>query len=397
MRDITHLDIPDFYATLEMLRHPELKKRPLALAEQGPRAIVQGVNGIARSEGIQEGMALGLARRLCRRLMHLPPDARFYREQHEHVLEELERFSPMVEGTFPGHYFVDLTGTRKLWGPGTDAACRVERALADRRMLVARTGLGPNKLVSQVAAHCVTPGDLSVVFPGGEASFLSPLPVTFLPGVGLKTSAHLSDFNIQRIGQLADLPAEALHGVFGKTGSRLLRLARGIDVTPVVPFDKEVRLSFVRQLERDEIDRERLEAVLLQQAEEVGWRLRSLNRCPGAFTLEVRYADGKTVQARRSLTPITAHVDQRLFRVMQVTFSGLVQRRVAIRRIAMELSDFSMPLRQMSLFSWEESSFGVDRRIQKALDRVRRRFGREALSWGRIKLFQPAAQGQRAV
>jgi DNA polymerase-4 len=397
MRDITHLDIPDFYATLEMLRHPELKKRPLVLAEPGPRAVVQGVNGVARSEGIHEGMALGLARRLCRRLMHLPPDSRFYREQHERVLEELERFSPRVEGTFPGHYFVDLTGTRRLWGPGTDAACRVERALADRRALVARTGLGPNKLVSQVAAHCVAPGDLSVVFPGAEASFLAPLPVTFLPGVGLKTSARLSDFNIQRIGQLAALPAKALRGVFGKTGPRLLRLARGVDITPVVPFNKEARLSFVRQLERDEIDRGRLHAILLQQAEEAGWTLRFLNRYPGAFTLEVRYADGKTVQAQHGLPPIAAHVDQRLFRVLQTAFSRLVQRRVAVRRIVTEFSNFSMPLRQMSLFSWEERSRGADRRIQTALDQVRRRFGREALSWGRVAMFQTAPRKQEAV
>ena len=396
MRDITHLDIPDFYATLEMLRHPELKKKPLALADQGPRAIVQGVNGIARSEGIYEGMSLGLARRLCRRLTHVPSDVRFYREQHERVLEELERFSPTVEGTFPGHYFVDLTGTRRLWGPGTDAACRVERALADRRSLAARTGLGPNKLVSQVAAHCVPPGDLSVVFQGSEASFLSPLPVTFLPGVGQKTSARLSDFNIQRIGELAALPAASLYGVFGKTGSRLLRLARGIDVTPVVPFNKESRLSFVRQLERDEIDRERLEALLLQQAEDSGWTLRSLNRYPGSFTLEVRYADGKTVQARRSLTPMAIHVDQRLFRILQAAFSRLVQRRVAVRRIAVEFSDFSMPLRQMSLFSWEETAREADRRIQMALDRVRQRFGREALSWGRVALFQAAPQREAA-
>lgn len=396
MRDITHLDIPDFHATLETLRRPELKRRPLALAEPGPRAVVQGVNGVARSEGIHEGMALGLARRLCRRLAHLPPDTRFYRDQHERILEELERFSPTVEGTFPGHYFVDLTGTRRLWGPGTDAACRVERALADRRSLVARTGLGPNKLVSRVAAHCVMPGDLSVVFPGAEASFLAPLPVTFLPGVGLKTSAHLSDFNIQRIGELAALPAEALHGVFGKTGSRLLRLARGVDATPVVPFHKEARLSFMRQLERDEIDRERLHAVLLQQAEETGWTLRSLNRCPGAFTLEVRYADGVTVQARHSLPPMAVQVDQRLFRVLQAAFSRLVRRRLAVRRIVLELSDFSMPLRQMSLFSWEEHSWGAERRIQAALDRIRRRFGREALSWGRVAMLRAAGDGGSA-
>ncbi len=384
VRDIAHLDIPNFYATLEELRRPELKNRPLTLSEWGARAVIQGVNAVARAEGLREGMPLSQARRLCRRLTALPPDLRFYREQHRKVITELGRFSPLVEGTFPGRYFVDLSGTRRLWGPGTDAACRVERHLADRRALVARVGLGGNKLVSQVAASCIPPGDLGFVFPGGERSFLAPLPVTALPGVGLKTSSKLSDFNIQQVGQLAALPVEALAGVFGKTGSRLLRLARGVDPSPVVPFQNVPRLTFTRQLDRDEIDRERLEAELFFQAEEVGWVLRTHNRTPARFNLEVRYADGVTVQTQQPLSPITTHVDTRLFLAFLQTYRKLAQRRVAIRRMVVELTDFSMPLRQMSLFPWEEDSSRDDLRLQDALDRIRRQFGRQSISWGRV-------------
>ncbi len=384
VRDIAHLDIPNFYATLEELRRPELRKRPLTLSEWGARAVVQGVNAVARAEGLREGMPLSQARRLCRRLTALPPDLRFYREQHRKVITELGLFSPLVEGTFPGRYFVDLSGTRRLWGPGTDAACRVERHLADRRALVARVGLGANKLVSQVAASCMPPGDLGFVFPGGEQSFLAPLPVTALPGVGLKTSSKLSDFNIQQVGQLAALPVEAMAGVFGKTGSRLLRLARGVDPSPVVPFQNVPRLTFTRQLDRDEIDRERLEAELFFQAEEVGWVLRTHNRTPARFNLEVRYADGVTVQTQQPLSPITTHVDTRLFLAFLQTYRKLAQRRVAIRRMVVELTDFSMPLRQMSLFPWEEDSSRDDLRLQDALDRIRRQFGRQSISWGRV-------------
>ncbi len=384
VRDIAHLDIPNFYATLEELRRPELRKRPLTLSEWGARAVVQGVNAVARAEGLREGMPLSQARRLCRRLTALPPDLRFYREQHRKVITELGLFSPLVEGTFPGRYFVDLSGTRRLWGPGTDAACRVERHLADRRALVARVGLGANKLVSQVAASCMPPGDLGFVFPGGEQSFLAPLPVTALPGVGLKTSSKLSDFNIQQVGQLAALPVEAMAGVFGKTGSRLLRLARGVDPSPVVPFQNVPRLTFTRQLDRDEIDRERLEAELFFQAEEVGWVLRTHNRTPSRFNLEVRYADGVTVQTQQPLSPITTHVDTRLFLAFLQTYRKLAQRRVAIRRMVVELTDFSMPLRQMSLFPWEEDSSRDDLRLQDALDRIRRQFGRQSISWGRV-------------
>jgi DNA polymerase-4 len=385
VRNIVHLDVPDFCATLEELRRPELKRRPLVLAEPGPRAVVQGVNDAARTEGIREGMPLIQARRSCRRLLTVPLDPSFYKEQHGRILDELGHFSPLVEGIIPGHYFVDLTGTRRLWGPESDVARRMERRLADGKGLPARAGVASNKLVSQVAAHGITAGDLGIIFPGGEASFLDPLPVDTLPGVGFKTAARLADFNIQRIGQLAGLSPESLFGVFGKMGSRLLRIAKGVDPTPVLPFQKTPKLTVARDLDRDEIDRDRLEAVLFQEVEEAGWLLRCHNRYPGKLALEIRHADGVTVRSQHAVCPITSHVDLRLFRAARSAFRRMFQRRVAVRRIVLELSEFSMPLRQMSLFPWEEASLQADQKLQKALDAIRHRFGRGAISWGRVQ------------
>ena len=382
-RNIAHIDILDFCATLEELRQPELKKRPLVLAEPGPRSITQGVNRVARTEGLHEGMPLSQAQRLCRRLLVMPPDGRYYQHQHQHILESLGQFSPLVEGAALGHYFVDLTGTRRLWGACPDAASRMSRQLAAEKGLAARVGLASNKLICQIAAHCMTPGDLGCIFPGGETAFLTPLPVIALPGVGTKTSSRLVDFNIETIGQLAAISAETLCSVFGRAGSRLLQIAQGRDPTPVVPFRKIPRLCVAHTLERDEIDRERLEAILFQQVEEVGWILRCHNRYPGRFALEIRYADGVTVRNQHPLSPITTQVDQRLFRVVRSAFNRLGQRRIAVRRVVLELSDFVMPFRQLSLFPWEEATLHDDQKIQKAIDAVRHRFGRQAIFWGK--------------
>jgi DNA polymerase-4 len=209
IRHIAHLNIRDFNASLEELRHPEFRKGPLVLAETRERAVIQGINAIARREGLREGMPVSQARRLCRRIRTIPLDLGFYREQHERLVQRFSHFSPLVEGPFPGRYFVDLTGTRRLWGPPPDVACRMERQLMMEVGLHARVGLAPNKLVSQVASSCIHPGDLSCIFPGWETAFLGPLPVTSLPGVGSKTAQHLADLNIGRIGQLASLPAGA--------------------------------------------------------------------------------------------------------------------------------------------------------------------------------------------
>ena len=382
-RNIAHIDIPDFCATLEERRKPELKKRPLVLAEPGPRAVTQGVNRAAHTEGICEGMPLGQARRLCRRLLIMPPDGRYYQHQHQHILEVLGQFSPLVEGTLPGRYFVDLTGTKRLWGPSPDAAYRMNRRLAAEEDLEARVGLASNKLISQIAARCLIPGDLSCIFPGGETAFLAPLPATTLPGVGSKTASRLVDFNIETVGQLAAIPVETLCRVFGRMGSRLLQIARGVDATPVLPFRKLPQLCIARTLERDEIDRERLEAILFQQVEEGGWLLRCHNRYPGQLALEIRYADGVTVRSQYPLSPMTTEVDQHLFRMTRFAFNHLVRRRIAIRRMVLEFSDFTMPFRQLSLFPWEETTLRNDQKIQKAVDAIRHRFGRQTISWGK--------------
>lgn len=383
IRQIAHLNIRDFCVSLEELRHPEFRKGPLVLAETQERAVIQGVNAIARSEGVRAGMSVGQARRLCRRMRSISPDLGFYREQHEQLVQRFSRFSPLVEGPFPGRYFVDLTGTRRLWGPSPDVACLMERRLMSEIGLHARVGLAASKLVSQVASTCSYPGDLSCIFPGWETAFLAPLPVTFLPGVGPKTALHLADLNIRQIGQLAALPAGALASVFGKPGLRLLRVAQGIDPTPVVPFRQVPRINIVRQLDRDEIDRDRLESILFQQVEEAGWELRCHNRYPGKLALEIFYADGGTARMERALYPIIAQIDKMLFQAVRPVFRQVFQRRVAVRRMVLELSDFSMPYRQLALFPWEEARFAGGQRLQQALDAIRRRFGREAISWGR--------------
>lgn len=382
LRNIVHIGITDFNTAVEELRRPELKKRPLVLAEPGVGSIVQSVNRIAGKEGITAGMPLSHARRLCRRIQVLPSDFYYYREKHQEIIRNFGRFSPLVEGTHPGGYFIDITGTRRLWGAEPDIACRIEADMAEKAGMHARIGLASNKLVSQVAANCMDPGDLSCIFPGNEESFFAPLPVHLLPGVGQITTCRLEGFNIRKIGQLSSFPLDMLAAVFGKTADRLLKIAKGVDATPVLPSLQAPRLLLAKTLDRDEIDLGRLEAILFQQVAEAGWTLRSHNRCPGHFRLEIRYADGMSVESRKRLSNEAVHADQWLFRSILPVFLQLFQRRVAVRRLVLEFSDLSMPFRQLSLFAWEKRASPKDRDLQKVLDTIRLKFGKDSIKWG---------------
>ena len=383
-RDIVHLGIPDFYTAIEELRQPELKRRPLVLAEAGERSVIQGVNGNAGKEGIREGMSLCRARRLCRRIYVMPSDFYHYREKHRDIVREFGIFSPLVEGSRPGSYFIDITGTHRLWGPGPDLACRMEKTLCGKMGLRARIGLASNKLVSQVAANCIGPGDLGFIFPGNEESFLSPLPVDLLPGVGEVTTSRLAGFNILKIGQLASFPLDMLAAVFGRNAERLLKIAKGMDTAPVLPAQQAPRVSVTKILDRDEIDPGRLESVLFQQVEEAGWNLRRHNRCPGSFRLEIRYADGMSVDARRRIFPGSVQSDRFLFRSVLPVFYQLFRRRVAVRRLVLEFSDLVMPFTQLPLFTWEKKASSKDRNLQKVLDSIRTKFGKGIIDWGSV-------------
>ena len=375
------MGIPDFYTAIEHLRRPELKRRPLVLAEAGERSVIQGVNSNARKEGIHEGMPLCRARRLCRRIHVIPSDFYHYREKHLEIVRQFGSFSPLVEGSYPGSYFIDISGTRRLWGPGPDLACRMEKDLYTKMGLRAQIGLASSKLVSRVAANCINPGDLSFIFPGNEESFLSPLPVDFLPGIGEVTTSRLAGFNILRIGQLASLPLEMLAAVFGRSAERLLKVAKGTDFAPVFPAKQVPRVSITKILNRDEIDPGRLESILFQQVQEGGWDLRCHNRCPGSFRLEIRYADGKSVDARKRIFPGSVQADRLLFQSVLPVFYKLFRRRIAVRRLSLEFLDLVMPFAQLPLFTWENKRSSKERNLQKALDSLRMKFGKEMIAW----------------
>ncbi|MBF0495024.1 MAG: hypothetical protein HQK58_00385 [Deltaproteobacteria bacterium] len=383
IRYIAHVHLPDFAMSIEELRQPELKGKPVAIAEQNTRSVIQGVNHQARQEGIYEGMPVSLARQRCRRLITTPPDLFFYKNQHLEILKDLNQFSPLVEGTTPGRYFVDFSGTQRLWGHAADAVCRLERELWTRRQLRGRLGLAANKLISQVAAQFMSPGELCRIFPGGEPTFLDPLPVASLPGIGPKPMAALTDFNIQRVEQLAALKVDTLTGVFGQQGARLARLAHGEDTSPVVPFQVASQLRFVRNLDKDEIDKEALSAALFRLVEEAGWTLRRHNRYPGWFDLEWRYADGRIGHHRDRFHKNKSNLDLMLFQSLLPALDHLLQRRMAVRRLILIIWDLTMPVRQLSLFPWEETDLRRDEQLQKAVDTIRTRFGSQALNWGR--------------
>jgi DNA polymerase-4 len=386
LRNILHLDIRNFCIALERQRQPALRDWPVVIAPGRGRTVVQAVSPEAKQEGIYPGMGVARAQRRCRRLNILPPDFSFYRQVQEQVITSLGTFSPLVEPVGLGHFFIDITGTRRLWGTLLDTADRMQRLVSRDFQLHTAVGLASNKLVSRVAAKVIRIQELCDVFPGVESSFLAPLRVSLLPGVGeVTTTRLLAELNLQTVGELAVVAPVLLDGVFGAAGQRLRRMAMGEDSSPVVTPRAVPTIMEEIQLPKDDNRRSRLSGHLYGLVEGLGRQLRSQNRCPGELTLTVTYADGAQARTRERFSAAGSefHLNSVLYGAALRLFDRAVQRRLRIRHLALSAAYLQSPIGQLALFPWDDSHSGKETKLLQAMDHIRDRYGNGALYYGK--------------
>jgi len=396
-RNILHLRIDGFPVAVERLRDASLAGRPVAVCPRhSPRSLIFSASPEARQEGVFEGMPLTRALKRCRRLVILPPDEGRYRKAGEAVTRVLQDFSPLVEPGRWGRFFVDMTGTRRLFGPVQDTAFRMRREVAVRLCLAGTLGIGSNKLVSGVAARVIeTHGDLVTVPPGSEAAFLAPLNVRMLPALRNRAEREkLTELNIRRVHQLAVLTPGQLAAVFGRRAALLRRQALGMDDQPVrIPA---ARPFILEEAGMDTNDDERLLGTLFLLMERACRRLRVQGVVSRTVWLHIRYADGLDM-IRKERLPAAGLPERVLFPILESLFLKVSGRRQRLRHMSLTFTDLSALPAQTALFDFSPHS--REEALIRALDDLRGRFGEGALQWGReragglpyLPVFPPAA------
>ena len=385
-RHIVSFEIPTLGIALARLADSSLRDWPVAVAPAPTsRVLLQEVSREAQDEGVTVGMLVGQARRLCPALKVLPPDPLRIRQANESLFDVVARVAPVWEPRRPGHFFLDLTGTTRLFGLASDTAARIEREVAQRYGLAGVVGVASTKLVSRIAARLVSPLQLCEVRSGSERAFLAPLPVTTLPGFGRfpkpSALATLEDLNITTLGALAEIQQQHLELVFGQQGVLLHDWALGCDPSPVLPPRRRSRLEESLGVEPDELDEGRLLGLLSGLLERLCRELRKQQRICRCLTLTLRYSDHVIVTGRRAL-PCGTHWETELFSHVQALFQRRFRRRVRVRSMTLGVETLAPIDGQLPLFP-EKASLLRPRRLALALDRLRGRFGEEAIWFGR--------------
>lgn len=235
VRKIVHVDMDAFYASVEQRDDPQLRGKPVVVAWLGNRSVVCAASYEARRFGIRSAMPAIRAERLCPEAVFVPPDFPRYRAVSRLVREIFKQHTDLVEPLSLDEAYLDVTENKT----GITTATRVARAIREQIRqelnLTASAGVAPNKFLAKIASDWRKPDGLFVIQPDDVDTFLPPLPVGRLPGVGKVTEARLEKLGIRTVEDLRRLDLPALEGHFGRYGLRLYELARGIDESPVIP------------------------------------------------------------------------------------------------------------------------------------------------------------------
>jgi DNA polymerase-4 len=380
VRTILHVDLDAFFAAVEQRDHPELRGKPVAVGLGGPndRGVVSAASYEARKFGIHSAMPIRTARRLCPDCIFVPVDGAKYQRVSREVMAILRRFTPLVEPISIDEAFLDVTGSRALFGDGEAIARLIKQAVRDELELTISVGVAATKLVAKIGSDLRKPDGLVVVEPGTEAAFLAPLPISRLWGVGPSTATALRDFGVATIGDLAALDRAALVRRFGKHGATLVDRAHGVDSDPVDNPDAAKSVSHEHTFDEDTADPEVLERTLLAMAEGVSGRLRHAGLKAGTVTVKIRDSGFHTVTRQRGL-PEPSDLTEPIWRAA-VELARPEIRGKRIRLLGVAASGFGVR-EQLGLF---EAGDERQRRVVRAADEVRERFGTRAITRARL-------------
>jgi len=377
---ILHIDMDAFFVSVELLARPELRGLPVVVGGQrDQRGVVSSASYEARRFGIHSAMPLRTAAKLCPQAVFLDGHHGLYGEWSDRVAEILGKFSPVVEMASIDEAYLDLAGTERLHGPPFAAADKLLRAITSSTRLPCSGGLGLTRLVAKVASDQAKPRGLVWVPPGSEASFLAPLDVRRIPGIGRVTEAALKSLRIETVGQLQRLSLEKLEEVFGRWGTALFRKSHGIDSFEFFVDAEAKSLSHNQTFGADTNNREQLESTLSYLCQKASKRLRDAGLHARTVSLTLRYKDFKTITRSQTLAE-PCDLDPVFLKALRDLFARSWDGGAMLRLVGVELSMFAAGSGQLELL--DPGRREKLERLARATDQLRDRFGFSKVQFG---------------
>jgi DNA polymerase-4 len=372
---ILHIDMDAFFASVEQARRPDLRGRPVVVGgERGGRGVVSAASYEARESGVHSAMPIVQAERLCPQAAFLPVDMAAYTAVSGRLVDLYGSFTDAVEVASVDEAFLDVTGSRRLFGPPQAIARRIQQMVYAEHGLTCSIGIGPNKLLAKLASDINKPAGIGELRAADIDGCLRDLPVRRVGGIGPVTEERLTALGIATVGMLQDVPISLLAAAFGKAAYGLKQLAFGRSFSSV-RSDQALPRSVGREVtfREDSNDHERLQATLLALVDDTMASVRREGLAARTVVLKVRYSTFHTVSRRRTLARATTST-RPVYVVAAELLAELDVRTRWVRLIGVSVSGLASNAFQLSFDEhWREVA------LVEAVDRVRAKYGRSAL------------------
>lgn len=343
-----------FYASVEELDDPSLRGKPVIVGGSQRRGVVLAASYAVRKFGVRSALSMAEAMRLAPHALVVPPRHARYAEISAQVFAIFHRMTPLVEGLSIDEAFLDVTGSRALFGDGRTIARAIKDAIKAEVGLTASAGVAPSKFVAKIASDLQKPDGLVVVEPDDVRAFLAPLPIERMWGVGPKSAPKLHALGFRTFADLANATPARLERALGASGVDLGALARGEDLREVEPDRAAKSIGAEETYEDDLTTREDIDRSLLVHATRIAARLVNAELAARVVTVKVKYADF-TVRTRRVTLPDPVSDSLSIYEAARAAASELALRPTRLTGIS--TSDFCPRDARTSLF--------VDPRLEK--------------------------------
>ena len=376
-RDILHVDMDAFYASVESADRPELAGKPVIIGRK-KRGVVAAASYEARKYGVHSAMPVFRARQLCPDGIYLSVRMSRYKQVSMQIMDILRSYSPLVEQASIDEAYLDLSGTAKLFGQPVIIAGNIKRNIFEATGLTCSIGIAPNKFLAKIASDLKKPDGLTIIPENEVREFMHSLPVAGIPGVGLKTLNILQQYGIKTASDILRFSETFWIKRLGKAGKRLFKYAGGLDSSPVLSGCEPKSFSAEETFFSDSNNLSKIRKVLFKQAERVGRDLRKHKYKGRTITLKIKFEDFKTTTRSRTLqVPVCSTAA--IFETALALLNGLkIDRK--IRLVGVGASSLIRSIRQISLFTDKKEK--KQDMLDQTIDKIRDVFGSEIIKRG---------------
>lgn len=372
-RTIVHMDLDSFYISVERLMDSSLIGKPVIVGGTSDRGVVASCSYEARQFGVHSAMPSRMAKQLCPHAIFIRGDMDQYSKYSKEVTEIIEADAPLFEKASIDEHYLDISGMEKYVKTSMLWTHELREKIIRETGLPISFGLSENKTVSKIATGESKPNGEKQILHGLEKSFLAPLSIRKIPGIGEKTNATLQKMGISKIETIQSMPMIAMQRVLNENGASIWRKANGIDTNPLEPYTEQKSMSKETTFDKDTTDANMLQNMLVTMTDTLAYDLRQLKKVTGCITLKLKYSDFQTHTFQASI-PYTAS-DHVLLQKVTELFMKNYNRRVLIRLIGVKFSNLVSGFNQINLFDDTEEKIN----LYSALDKIRMRFGSDAI------------------